>query len=179
MYELNENLSHMTDTERILEIIRVKNLNNIQFCSATGISPASLSHITSNRSKPTLSILRNVIAGFPEINPEWVMMGTGPMFRDPDKMVQIENARDSADTNRPVRTDNERMNSLFPNEDNEVAGKADLVARRGREKNLPSDMVEEVVKTTLTMFSKQRQQRKIVEVKVFYDDGTFESFGKN
>ena len=67
MYELNENLSHMTDTERILEIIRVKNLNNIQFCSATGISPASLSHITSNRSKPTLSILRNVIAGFPEM----------------------------------------------------------------------------------------------------------------
>ena len=179
MFELNENLSHMTDTERILEIIRVKNLNNIQFCSATGISPASLSHITSNRSKPTLSILRNVIAGFPEINPEWVMMGTGPMFRDADKMAQIEDAREKAEPGRQTRTDNERMNSLFPNDDDEVAGKADLQPRRGREKNLPSDVVEEVVKTTLTMFSKQRQQRKIVEVKVFYDDGTFESFGKN
>ena len=50
----------MSDTERVVEIIRVMGMNNIQFSQKTGISPASLSHITSGRSNPTLTILRNI-----------------------------------------------------------------------------------------------------------------------
>ena len=46
----------MSDTERVVEIIRVMGMNNIQFSQKTGISPASLSHITSGRSNPTLTI---------------------------------------------------------------------------------------------------------------------------
>lgn len=178
MYELNENRSRMSDTERILEIIKVKDLNNIQFCSATGISPASLSHITSNRSKPTLSILRNVIAGFPDINPEWVMMGTGPMFREGADPSRLEADKASSDSVRP-KSDSDRMNTLFPM-DESVPSKPE---RRGGRKDvdndsamLPSSSIEAIVAATVM---KMRQQRKVVEVRVFYDDDTFETFRKD
>ena len=71
----------MSDTERVVEIIRVMGMNNIQFSQKTGISPASLSHITSGRSNPTLTILRNIVESFPELNPEWVLLGRGDMIR--------------------------------------------------------------------------------------------------
>ena len=178
MYELNENRSRMSDTERIMEIIKVKDLNNIQFCSATGISPASLSHITSNRSKPTLSILRNVIAGFPDINPEWVMMGTGPMFREGAEPKKVESEKAASDSTRQS-SDADRMNTLFPMEGTGSGVKAE---RRGhREPESPSAVlstsaIEEVVAAAVM---KMRQQRKVVEVRVFYDDDTFEAFRKD
>lgn len=176
MYELNENRSRMSDTERILEIIKVKDLNNIQFCSATGISPASLSHITSNRSKPTLSILRNVIAGFPDINPEWVMMGTGPMFREGAGPAKSESEKAPSDPVR-AKSDSDRMNTLFPADE----GAPSKPERRGARKDSDSDMlssssIKAIVAATVM---KMRQQRRVVEVRVFYDDDTFETFRKD
>lgn len=178
MYELNENRLDMSDTERILEIIKVKNLNNIQFCSATGISPASLSHITSNRSKPTLSILRNVIAGFPDINPEWVMMGTGSMFREGVSSSKPDSETGGQEASR-TRPDSERMNSLFPmGDDGAAQQKPD---RRGRKDSdgdgmqLSNAAIEAVVASTL---KKMRQEKRVVEVRVFYDDETYEVFRK-
>ena len=90
----------MSDTERVVEIIRVMGMNNIQFSQKTGISPASLSHITSGRSNPTLTILRNIVESFPELNPEWVLLGRGDMFRNastPDNGLNID-ANGSDDT---------------------------------------------------------------------------------
>lgn len=164
----------MSDTERILEIIKVKDLNNIQFCSATGISPASLSHITSNRSKPTLSILRNVIAGFPDINPEWVMMGTGPMFRQGvDTTVKdVENA----ETEQQRKPATEQMSSLFPADEAAVPVKPGRRAHAEQEKAghvmVPLTSLETMVESA---YHKLQQKRKVVEVKIFFDDGTFET----
>ena len=166
-------MNPMTDTERILEIIRVKNLNNIQFCSITGISPASLSHITSNRSKPTLTILRNVISGFPDINPEWIMMGTGSMFRHGDGEVPAEENEGGMEnaTKQP-----ETMPSLFPTDETHAAARRVQPRAKDEIRNAgPSTAnVEDVVKTTLAMM--HLPQRKIVEVRSFFDDGTYESF---
>lgn len=72
----------MTDTERIQEILRSKNLTNAQFSTLTGISAANLSHILGGRTNPSLTILRAVVKGFPDLEPAWVLMGEGPMFRE-------------------------------------------------------------------------------------------------
>ena len=62
----------MTDKERIEYVINESGLTYVEFSSRTGISPATLSHITSGRSKPTLTIMKGILAGFPDINPEWL-----------------------------------------------------------------------------------------------------------
>ena len=165
----------MTDTERIQEIIRAKNLNNIQFCSITGISPASLSHITSNRSKPTLTILRNVINGFPDINPEWVMMGTGPMFRNGEQHFN-ENEDDFRDF--AENKENDKLPLLF---DDDLQDNQQPIIKQVKPNVWPNQNnnanIEDIVKKTLTVV--QKPQRKIVEVRIFFDDGTYETFTPN
>ena len=171
----------MNDTQRILEIIRVKNLNNIQFCSITGIAPASLSHITSNRSKPTLTILRNVINGFPDVNPEWILMGTGPMFRQ----GETTNNDDDNILDNDNKKDKEQMKSLFPEDDiDKKRAQNSQIKQRNVEHNwgkntpsldMPNGNFEDIVRKTLMVV--QKPQPKIVEVRIFFDDGTYQSFG--
>ena len=72
----------MDDKERIEYIILEKQLSNTEFCAKANIAPATLSHILSGRSKPSLAILRGVVTGFPDLNPEWVLLGTGEMYRN-------------------------------------------------------------------------------------------------
>jgi len=164
----------MTDTERILEIIKVKNLNNIQFCSITGISPASLSHITSNRSKPTLTILRNVINGFPDVSPEWIMMGTGSMFRNPEQAYEQQD--DNINIDFGEKKDVDKMPKLFDDEET-AAQITHTIPKQNKTwgNQMTASNVEDIVKKTLTFI--QKPQRKIVEVRIFFDDGTYESFG--
>ena len=110
----------MSDTERVVEIIRVMGMNNIQFSQKTGISPASLSHITSGRSNPTLTILRNIVESFPELNPEWVLLGRGDMFRNAstpenDQNTGANSLDDAAIS--PTGGNLSQENGLFTNED--------------------------------------------------------------
>ena len=71
----------MEDKERIEYIMLEKQLSNTEFCAKANISPATLSHILGGRSRPSLAILRGVVMGFPDLNPEWVLLGTGDMYR--------------------------------------------------------------------------------------------------
>ena len=164
----------MTDTERIQEIIRAKNLNNIQFCSITGISPASLSHITSNRSKPTLTILRNVINGFPDVSPEWIMMGTGPMFRNNDQQFNDESHNDLRAYEDKM--ENDKLPLLFDDDlnDTQQTNTVKQIRSNNWSNQNSNGNIEDIVKKTLTVM--QKPQRKIVEVRIFFDDGTYESF---
>lgn len=170
----------MTDSERIQEIIKSKNLSNIQFCNRTGVNPASLSHIMSGRSNPTLSILRSVVSGFPDLNPEWVLMGTGPMLR-----VDVPVTTDSGDADSGVdnvaqsETPNSSSVSILSNSSPRHDA---LVTDPKKGINQVATPVgintEEVVRETIAQME-NRPKRKVVEIRVFYDDGTYESFGGN
>ncbi|MBQ2200043.1 MAG: helix-turn-helix transcriptional regulator, partial [Bacteroidaceae bacterium] len=110
----------MSDTERVVEIIRVMGMNNIQFSQKTGISPASLSHITSGRSNPTLTILRNIVESFPELNPEWVLLGRGDMFRNASTPENDQNTGANSSDDAAISPTGGNMsqeNGLFTNED--------------------------------------------------------------
>ena len=73
----------MTDSEKIAAIIADKHLTNAQFCQTCGLQPATLSHITSGRSNPSLAILRSINQGFPDINPLWLFTDEGDMYGSP------------------------------------------------------------------------------------------------
>lgn len=192
----------MTDTERILEIIKDKGLSNVQFCTQAGISPATLSHITSGRSNPTLSIFKQVVIGFPDLNPEWVYQGTGNMYKD----LQIPigtSVETSAEESSANATFNNRVQDEpvfnFPKSDTGASSSMDLfgqkesmvgggVIPRGGSATQSRSMqpssktaivtgaqLAEVVKETMAHY--ERPHRKIIEVRVFFDDGTYESFG--
>ena len=72
--------------ERILLVLKVKNLSPSKFADEIGIQRSSMSHIMSGRNLPSLDLIMKIMNKFPDINPEWLMMGIGQMM----KSTQIE-----------------------------------------------------------------------------------------
>ena len=127
----------MNDKERIEYLIRSLNVTNVEFAARVGVSPATLSHITSGRSKPTLSILRGIISAYPDLNPEWVLMGEGDVYRKNFETI---------DNTKP-----------------EMAPSSFAVQAAG-------DVFASLTGAT------GPKQRKVVEIRVFFDDGTYQEF---
>lgn len=225
---------YMTGTERILEVMRIKNLNNVQFSAATGIATASLSHLTSGRSNPTLQMYEKIIAAFPDIDPTWLTYGTGTMFRrnvtasvDPTDGTPVasptpydsndtdgqfypsdaeapiadggtasvgygvggdifavfdEAALQSASAEQTSASSSSAHRPSAVTSSGAVAGtsrpSSPQTAGRSPQVSRPATSalsIADVVRETLAVV--QRPQRKIIEVRIFFDDGTYESFG--
>lgn len=208
----------MTDTERVLKIIQEKKLTNNQFCSMTGISPASLSHITSGKTNPSLSTLRSIIAGFPDLSPMWVLQGEGEMYRNPEATASSPTAaggevefpeRSAVGSASPMVS---KSNDLFggdgfadafsfkPNFSSQnpktaprvgasvvqspqggAASPVDLAKMDGALRTNDGGIahIQALAEATAAAAVRhyQRPQRKIIEVRIFFDDGTYESFG--
>lgn len=67
--------------ERILLVLKVKNLSPSKFADEIGIQRSSMSHIMSGRNLPSLDLVMKIMNKFPDINPEWLMMGIGQMMK--------------------------------------------------------------------------------------------------
>ncbi|MDD4603129.1 MAG: helix-turn-helix transcriptional regulator [Bacteroidales bacterium] len=62
-------------TDRILEILKQKNLSPSQFADEIGIQRSGMSHIISGRNKPSLEFVLKVLKRFPEIKSDWLLNG--------------------------------------------------------------------------------------------------------
>lgn len=179
----------MDDKERIEYIILEKQLSNTEFCAKANIAPATLSHILGGRSKPSLAILRGVVTGFPDLNPEWVLLGTGEMYRNSSSSSSInENldlSQEAMPSNAPTAEETldvfGSMNDMFassPSTNIYNKGVTERSAVQGRstveKQEKPQMNLSDIVRETLEVI--QKPQRKIVEVRIFFDDGTYETF---
>ena len=168
----------MTDKEKIELIIQEKHLNNTQFCNEVCIAPGTLSHIRSGRTEPTLNILRSIAQAFPDINPAWLFYGEEPMY----KKTGSSTPGTGEDDNAPIHNNNVEQSSVQTTAN---AGGASLTtsspnaatSRRDSASTRPNTnvlSVQEIVAETLKQ--QQKPSRKVVEVRIFFDDGTFETF---
>lgn len=193
----------MTDKEKIELIMQEKHLNNTQFCNEVCIAPGTLSHIRSGRTEPSLNILRSVSQAFPDINPSWLFYDEGDMYRTPAGGQSVPSASpgEAADDDdialAPAGSD---ASDLYvqpsaaaqpsPSVGDALSAAASLAivsgvtsgpqVRSASEARKPGTAaafsVQDIVTETLRQQA-QPQQRKVVEVRIFFDDGTFEAFG--
>ena len=162
----------MTDQERIEAIMSHYNLNNVGFCTKVGLNQATLSNILGGRTNPSLTVLRNIVDAFSEINPNWVFMGTGEMLKGDDGESGTDNAPlpDSLDLFSAIRKENSAPEQISS------AGVHPGGAHQStpESKSIPGAAVEDIVSGVVSQLKKP--VRKIIEVRVFFDDGTFEAF---
>ena len=62
--------------ERILEIMKAKNLTPSQFADEIGIQRSGISHLISGRNKPSLEFIMKVLKRFPDVKAEFLLYGT-------------------------------------------------------------------------------------------------------
>lgn len=143
--------------DRILQIIQKESLTNAEFAEKIGISTSSLSHILTERNKPSLEVVMRIHKAYPSINLNWLLYGEGEM-----KVVE-EGTTDG----------NSR---LYSNENPENANgyPVRFDFRKENASSTPGNGMQNTVKEEIKYIEKPHP--KIVEIRIFFDNGTYQVF---
>lgn len=154
--------------DRIKQMMESQNMTQQAFANFIDISTASLSGILTGRTKPTLNTVEAIRKSFPTINIEWLMFGTGEMFADGE-------APDTAAANHEIADKEEKEATLDFGMDLDQADKASSIDTQDKPSSkcvvsTPNPNIIPAVKYI------DKPQRHITEIRVYFDDLTFETF---
>jgi len=71
--------------DRLDKLLMAEQLTPAKFADIIGVQRSSISHVVSGRNKPSFDFIVKVLHRFPRVNPDWLIMGKGEMYK---QMVQ-------------------------------------------------------------------------------------------
>lgn len=160
--------------DRIKAIMESKHMTQKVFAQFTGINEGTLSLLLRDKTQPTLKIYDAIHKHFPDISMEWLFDGVGSMYRNEGTSTPTSGATSSS-ADGSVSADGGAFSSggnqsgagsptspsLFASDGSMSPSSASAV---GNNKGVP------IIKYI------DKPQRKITEIRVFFDDQTWESF---
>lgn len=139
------------------------------FASYIEQSPATLSSIFNGRTRPTLNIVEAIKKKIPNINTDWLMFGSGDMYLTPKTPEgDLFSDQDTPDNTHPIE-----QNLMLDFDTPAVQTPQNVVQQPlnyNSVRNTQSGIVREEVKYA------DKPQRKVIEIRVFYDDQTWDTF---
>ena len=147
--------------DRITKIMQKEEMSSVQFAEKIDISPSSLSHILNGRNKPSLEVVMKIHKACTYVNLLWLLYGEG-------EMENQENA--------PVHEDSAISGMMMYGESPIFASNGTEDGENRKEMQLktpvfaPKEIVREEVKYV------EKPARKITEIRIFFDNGTYETF---
>jgi transcriptional regulator with XRE-family HTH domain len=154
--------------DRIRQIMESQHMTQQVFADFIGIAPATLSGIFTERTKPTINTVEAIKKKLPNLSTDWLMFGKGQMYVD----QQADGEPKSGPAASP-QAGSSAMETLL-DFDQPIPPALHPVQR-------PMNNMSGVRNTRLEMnFENMNNidkiQRKVTEIRVFYDDQTWESF---
>lgn len=67
--------------ERVERILKEKSLSSNKLAEMLEVQPSGISHILSGRNKPSMDFITKLLTVFPDISPDWFILGKGDMYR--------------------------------------------------------------------------------------------------
>lgn len=162
---------------RLEQFLSAENLSQSQFADSIKVARASVSHILAGRNKPGWDFLTSMMKHYPNLNLEWLMTGSGKMYKSasekpsiPEKSDKTEEYPDlfSSVSQAPVRVQSpvvhQSPDSSYSFQKLPEADNSRPVGGFSQEKrqDLPQSPIQVI-----------DNQRKIAKIMVFYDDNTF------
>ncbi len=163
--------------DRIKEIMDNKHMINIVFANETGINPGTLSLLLRGKTQPTLKHYEAIHNRFPDISMEWLFDGTGPMYKHESAgQSSADGAAASVDVSKEAGVPASGQSLPDGAGTSSLDGKAaqvspslfDNARLQGGQMSRPGE--KNIIKIV------DKHPRKITEIRVFYDDQTWESF---
>lgn len=168
--------------DRIRQLMETQHMNQQTFSQLTGINSATLSNIFNGRTSPTLNQVTAIQRRFPSINLNWLLNGEGGMF------MPVQETSDSEDLS--MKSSASEAGSLIGDRNPKTAILAEGMLDFGDTNDTPSSSQmsssprtthRQVAAPTVNRMPQnvgimQNVSRKITEIRVFYDDQTWESF---
>ncbi len=75
--------------KRIIELMVRLNLQKASFARELDVSLPLITHITSGRNKPGLELLQRILSHFKDVNPDWLLLGVGLMYREKPQQLDV------------------------------------------------------------------------------------------
>jgi hypothetical protein len=138
-----------------------QHMTQTTFASFIGMAPASLSSIFNERTRPTLNMVEAIKSKIPAISLDWLMFGKGPMYED-------QKDGGSEGTTAEVSNDREQELDFMMSPTVSSNGYQEGRNTQGVYRT-PNNPIRNEVKYL------DKPKREIVEIRVFFDDGTWES----
>ena len=144
--------------DRIRLIMEKENLTPARFADSLDINRAVISHILNGRNNPSLDVVTKILEVMDYINPEWLISGTGNIYKTG---VEKESRHQEPD--------------LFPQEHEIYNQRTEKINQsQGIEfKHTPNQSQSSDNKPIEV---EKRNDRKITQIIIYYNDNTFEKF---
>ena len=148
--------------DRIRHIMESQHMTQQVFAQFIETSPATLCNIFNGRTNPTVNIVGAIKKKIPTINTDWLMFGMGTMYLD----APTHEGNASGSTGQAY----DQMIDF----DTPPPAVAQQPTSAGQNLNSVINTRQESVREEVKIVDKP--QRKVIEIRVFYDDQTWETF---
>lgn len=172
--------------ERIKEIIAREGMGQGQFADFIGVNRPTLSHILAGRNNPSMEVVMKIHQNFPKINILWLLDGMGSYEGDtmsyyPNDTLIADQAHSGVISHEEQSSATCQSQSRFYQgelfaENSVLAAESTGVAKNRKEIPLQTAPKAPYLSDTQLEYAKKSLQRKIIEIKIFFDDGTYETF---
>ena len=149
--------------DRIKQLMESQHMTQKSFSEFLEKSQGTISSIFTGRTRPTLDIIEAIKTKFPEVSINWLLFGTGEMYVSKPETTN-ESPIEMTDKHEPTLFDfnpSEDQNSAKM-QNNPDAKNSSKFLQSGNSQAVPAPIVQ--------------TPRKIKEIRVFYDDQTWETF---
>ena len=153
----------METKDRIRMIMEDQHMTQQVFADFLQQSPATLSSIFNGRTRPTLNVIDAIKVKIPDISVEWLLYGTGEMYITHPTGGPTGSVGEGAE---PV----EGMLNFdpLPSSSSSAVASAGVIHQGVKSTHL--DYRPEEIKIV------DKEPRRVTEIRVYYDDQTYESF---
>jgi len=149
--------------DRIKKIMESQHMTQQVFADFIGIAPATLSGIFNERTKPTINIIEAIKRKIPSLSTDWLMFGKDPMY------VGTTDAKPSASQASPTVSVQETVldfDQPLPAPSAPVRQTTNYNSVRNTRPEMEIDFMK----------NQDKNPRRVTEIRIFYDDQTWESF---
>lgn len=101
--------------KRIQQFLEIENLSPSKLADMLGLQRSGISHILAGRNKPSYDFILKFLRTFPNINPDWLLMGKGKIYRNGESDQNSQN-----EENTPQLSINFEENQEFYEESDEA-----------------------------------------------------------
>ena len=154
--------------DRIRQIMEAQHMTQQVFAEFLGTTPATLSGIFNDRTRPTLSIVEMIKKKIPDISVDWLLFGIGDMYKHsiPSSEGFSPEEKGLSGGGQVKETEIEFPPTSSPNS---LSGHSAHSVSNGV-RNTPQNYWREDLKIV------DKPKRHVTEIRVYYDDQTWESF---
>lgn len=168
--------------DRIRQLMLDKAMTQKTFASELCIAEATLSGIFNGRTRPTHLTVNAIHERFPEVNISWLMFGEGEMYasqvQTSETRVEPSSVTENTDTPADLLS-SIHATTVLAEHINGMPESNTMPEHHYAQASMPNTVQAMQMQAPQIKYIEKyidKPRRKITEIRIFFDDGTYETF---